>query len=338
MDKSLTGSATVSREIRYNWTLDEVQALFDLPFNELLFQAQMAHRAWFDPNAVQVSALLSVQTGGCPEDCAYCPQSIHHSAEVDVHALMSLDEVKQRAATAKSAGATRLCMGAAWRNPGKRNFSRVLEMVRAVKEEGLEACATLGMLTAQQAQCLREAGLNYYNHNLDTSESYYGQITTTRTYQDRLNTLQCVRDAGINVCCGGIIGLGEEVADRAAMLHTLANMMPHPESIPVNRLVSVDGTALEGAEPVDAIAFVRTIAVTRILMPSSVVRLSAGRTDMSDEMQALCFFAGANSIFYGDKLLTTPNPDTEGDQALFRRLGLYSMAPAVTDQQLPKVS
>lgn len=331
-------SASVSPEIRINWKLDEVKALFELPFNDLLFQAQSIHRSWFDPNAVQVSTLLSVQTGGCPEDCAYCPQSIHHHAEVDMHGLMSLQEVKEKARSAKAAGASRLCMGAAWRSPKERDFARVLDLVKTVKAEGLETCVTLGMLTPEQSQRLKEAGLDYYNHNLDTSESHYKQIITTRTYQDRLDTLQHVRDAGVNVCSGGIIGLGEDVADRAAMLHTLATMQKHPESVPVNQLVSVEGTPLEGVETVDAIEFVRTIAVARILMPASVVRLSAGREEMTDEMQALCFFAGANSIFYGEKLLTTPNPDAEEDRKLFQRLGLHGMAPVSHETDIAQAS
>ncbi len=327
-------SLSLSAGIRHDWSLDEIQALFDLPFNDLLFQAHTVHRQWFDPNAVQMSTLLSVQTGGCPEDCAYCPQSIHHNVGLDVHSLMSLEEVAEKAAAAKMAGATRLCMGAAWRNPKGKGFAKVLDMVRAVKAMGLETCVTLGMLTAEQSQQLKEAGLDYYNHNLDTSETHYRQIITTRTYQDRLDTLKKVRDAGMRVCCGGIIGLGEDVSDRVAMLHTLVTMEKHPESVPVNQLVAVTGTPLAGVEPVDVIEFVRVIAVARILMPASVVRLSAGREDMSDEMQALCFFAGANSIFYGEKLLTTPNPDSSQDRQLFRRLGLrrsqsdYQAAPA----------
>jgi biotin synthase len=311
--------------IRHDWQVEEIQALFDLPFNDLLFQAQRAHRQFFDPNAVQVSTLLSVQTGGCPEDCGYCPQSIHHKAEVDVHALMPLQEVRSKARAAKAAGASRLCMGAAWRQPKERDFVRILEMIESVKDEGLETCVTLGMLSLDQSRRLKVAGLDYYNHNLDTSESYYEQIITTRTYQDRLDTLENVRDAGIHVCCGGIIGLGEEISDRVGMLHTLATMERHPESVPVNQLVRVQGTPLEDGENVDPIEFVRVIAVTRILMPASVVRLSAGREQMSDELQALCFLAGANSVFYGEKLLTTPNPDQAHDNALFNRLGLYPM-------------
>ena len=320
-------SLSQSTIIRRDWSLEEVQALFDLPFNDLLFQAHGVHRQWFDPNAVQMSTLLSVQTGGCPEDCAYCPQSVHHNADLEVHALMSVQEVADKAATAKAAGATRLCMGAAWRSPAESGFARVLDMIRAVRAEGLETCVTLGMLTAGQAQRLKEAGLDYYNHNLDTSETHYRQVITTRTYQDRLDTLQNVRDAGMNVCCGGIIGLGEDVSDRVALLHTLATMEKHPESVPVNQLVAVEGTPLAGMPSVDWIEFVRVIAVARILMPASVVRLSAGREDMTDEVQALCFFAGANSIFYGEKLLTTPNPDAGQDRQLFERLGLRSLQP-----------
>lgn len=321
-------------QLRHDWTSEEVQALFDRPFNDLIFEAQMAHRQYFDANAVQVSTLLSVQTGGCPEDCAYCPQSIHHSTEIDVHALMPLDEVREKAVAAKAAGASRLCMGAAWRSPKERDFARVLELIQAVKAEGLETCVTLGMLSEEQTERLKQAGLDYYNHNLDTSESHYQQIITTRTYQDRLDTLQHVRDAGMKICSGGIIGLGENVADRAEMLRTLATMVQHPESVPINQLVQVEGTPLEGVAQVDPIEFVKTIAVARILMPASVVRLSAGRERMSDEMQALCFLAGANSIFYGEKLLTTPNSDAEHDQQLFKRLGIHPMNPEAQAQAL----
>ena len=331
-------SDSTPTKLRNDWQAEEVQALFALPFNDLLFQAQTAHREWFDPNAVQISTLLSVQTGGCPEDCGYCPQSIHNNADVDVHALMPLQQVKDMASAAKVAGASRLCMGAAWRNPKPRDFARVLEMVKAVKAEGLETCVTLGMLNDEQAAQLKDAGLDYYNHNLDTSEQHYAQIITTRTYQDRLDTLQHVRDADIHVCCGGIIGLGEDVADRAEMLRTLATMQQHPESVPVNQLVAVEGTPLAEAEIVDPLEFIRTIAVARILMPASVVRLSAGREQMSDEMQALCFFAGANSIFYGDKLLTTPNPDADHDKMLFEKLGLYPMDPVDHSDKLAAVS
>ena len=317
---------SLSPKIRHDWTLFEVERLFNDPFNDLLFQAHTIHRSRFEPNVVQLSTLVSIQTGGCPEDCAYCPQSIHHRhAQVDVHALMSLDELRQKAKQAKVAGASRLCMGAAWRHPKDRDFSKVLAMVGEVKAQGLEACATLGMLNDQQSKQLKQAGLDYYNHNLDTSEDYYQQIITTRCYQDRLDTLRHVRDAGIGVCCGGIVGLGETLAQRASLLQTLATLKPQPESVPINRLVAVPGTPLEDLEPVDPLAFIRTIAVARIVMPASVIRLSAGREQMSDEMQALCFFAGANSIFYGEQLLTTTNPETDTDQALFKRLGLQTL-------------
>jgi len=309
--------------VRHDWDRTEIETLFGLSFNDLLFQAHQIHRRHFDPDAVQVSTLLSIKTGGCPEDCAYCPQSVHHETSVEPEALMRVDDVIDAARRAKEAGATRFCMGAAWRNPRGSNFERVLEMVRRVHAEGMETCMTLGMLEAEQAQRLKQAGLDYYNHNLDTSPEFYGNIISTRTYQDRLDTLQNVRAAGINVCCGGIVGMGETRADRAAFLRALANQDPHPESVPINELVSVTGTPLENATPLDPLEFVRTIAVARILMPLSRVRLSAGREQMSDEMQALCFFAGANSIFYGEKLLTTGNPDTEHDQRLFERLGLH---------------
>jgi biotin synthase len=312
---------------RHDWTQGEVLALFQLPFNDLVFQAQAVHRAHFDPNEVQISTLLSIKTGGCPEDCAYCPQSARYDTGVKTERLMAKDEVLAEARKAKAAGATRFCMGAAWRAPNDREVDQVAELVALVKSLGLETCATLGMLTGPQAQRLSAAGLDYYNHNLDTSEEYYGKIISTRTYQDRLGTLANVRDAGIHVCCGGILGLGETVADRAAMLCTLANLPAHPESVPINMLVRVEGTPLSTAEAVDPIQFVRTIAVARILMPRSFVRLSAGREAMSDEMQALCFLAGANSIFYGEKLLTTPNPATHADRALFERLGLRPLVP-----------
>ena len=309
--------------VRHDWTRTEVQTLFDMPFSDLLFRAQGVHRQHFDPNAVQISTLLSIKTGGCPEDCKYCPQSVHHDTELEPERLMDVDEVVEAARRAKAAGATRFCMGAAWRNPKGKNFERVLEMVRQVREQGLETCATLGMLDEEQTRLLKDAGLDYYNHNLDTSPEFYGEIITTRTWDDRLDTLTHVREAGINVCCGGIVGMGESRADRASMLTELANLPEHPGSVPINRLVRVEGTPL-GQEPeIESIEFVRTIAVARILMPESYVRLSAGRTEMSDEMQALCFLAGANSIFYGEKLLTTGNPDTASDDALFDRLGLH---------------
>jgi len=309
--------------VRNDWSRAEVRALFEQPFNELLFQAHSTHRAHFDPNAVQVSTLLSIKTGGCPEDCSYCPQSVHHDTGLEAERLMDIEAVVTAARRAKAAGATRFCMGAAWRNPKGRNFERVLEMVERVRAEGLETCATLGMLDGEQAAALKQAGLDYYNHNLDTSPEFYGEIITTRTYDDRLDTLAHVREAGINVCCGGIVGLGEGREDRVSMLCELANLPEHPGSVPINRLVKVEGTPLDEQPDIEPLEFVRTLAVARILMPASYVRLSAGRTDMSDELQALCFFAGANSIFYGEKLLTTGNPDTARDDALFAKLGLH---------------
>ena len=309
--------------VRHDWSRAEVRAIYELPFNELLFQAHTVHRQYFDPNAVQVSTLLSIKTGGCPEDCNYCPQSVHYDTGLESERLMEIEAVVVAAKRAKQAGATRFCMGAAWRNPRGKNFERVLEMVSRVQAEGLETCATLGMLDAEQALALKEAGLDYYNHNLDTSPEFYGDIITTRTYDDRLDTLTHVRDAGINVCCGGIVGLGEEREDRIALLCELANLPEHPGSVPINQLVKVEGTPLEQQTEIDAIEFVRAIATARILMPASYVRLSAGRSEMTDEMQALCFFAGANSIFYGEKLLTTGNPDTANDDALFGKLGLH---------------
>ncbi len=308
---------------RHDWSQTEIEALFNLPFNELLFRAQQTLRRHFDPNAVQVSTLLSIKTGGCPEDCAYCPQSVHHATSVEADALMAVDDVVAAARRARESGASRFCMGAAWRNPRGRSFERVLEMVERVRAEGLETCMTLGMLEAEQAERLKQAGLDYYNHNLDTSPEFYGNIISTRTYQDRLDTLRHVRDAGISVCCGGIVGMGETRADRASFLRALANQKPHPESVPINELVKVEGTPLENEAALDPFEFVRTVAVARILMPLSYVRLSAGREQMSDATQALCFLAGANSIFYGEKLLTTGNPDAEHDRRLFERLGLH---------------
>jgi biotin synthase len=319
--------------IRHDWTLDEIEALLDLPFSDLIFTAQGVHREHFDPNRVQVSTLLSIKTGACPEDCGYCPQSAHHPVELERERLLPLDEVLEAARDARSQGATRFCMGAAWRNPTDRNLDRVIEMVRAVREQGLETCMTLGMLTPGQARRLAEAGLDYYNHNLDTSPEFYGDIISTRTYQERLDTLGYVREAGMSVCTGGILGMGESRRDRAALLQQLANLPRHPESVPINHLVQVEGTPLHGTEPLDPFEFVRTVAVARILMPRSHVRLSAGRTGMSDEMQALCFLAGANSIFYGERLLTTPNPETDRDRTLFARLGIQPEAtqePATT--------
>ena len=311
--------------VRNDWTRDEVRELFALPFNDLLFRAQGVHRAHFDPNAVQVSTLLSIKTGGCPEDCSYCPQSVHFDTGLEPERLMDVEAVVSAARQAKAAGASRFCMGAAWRNPKGRNFERVLEMVTRVRAEGLETCATLGMLDQDQAAELKQAGLDYYNHNLDTSPEFYDEIISTRTYDDRLDTLTHVREAGINVCCGGIVGLGESREDRVSMLCELANLPEHPGSVPINRLVKVEGTPLEEQVDIEPLEFVRTIAVARILMPASHVRLSAGRTEMSDAMQALCFHAGANSVFYGEKLLTTGNPDTAQDDALFASLGMHTV-------------
>jgi len=316
--KPLESTAT----IRHDWQLHEVEALLALPFNDLIFQAQSVHRVYFDPNEIQVSSLLSIKTGSCSEDCGYCPQSARYDSDLNPEALMPVDAVLKAAQQAKEQGASRFCMGAAWRSPKDRDIERVVEMVQGVKALGMETCVTLGMLSDKQTQALKDGGLDYYNHNLDTSEDYYSEIITTRTYQDRLDTLERVRDAGINVCCGGIVGMGESATDRAKLLLQLANMPKHPESVPINMLVQVEGTPLHGTEALDPIVFVRTIAVARILMPQSRVRLSAGRKAMSDEMQALCFLAGANSIFYGDKLLTTDNPMTNHDQQLFERLGV----------------
>jgi len=318
-------SDDANRCIRHDWSRHEVRALFALPFPELMFRAQAIHRLHFDPTEVQISTLLSIKTGGCPEDCAYCPQSIHYDTGVKPEKLMSVDAVVAEARAARQAGASRFCMGAAWREPKDRDLDKVCEMVAGVKALGLESCATLGMLTGDQARRLKSAGLDYYNHNLDTSPDYYGAIITTRTYQDRLDTLAHVRDAGIHVCCGGIVGMGESAEDRVGMIATLANLPVHPESVPINMLVEVEGTPLAGGAKLDPLDFVRTIAVARVTMPKSVVRLSAGREDMSDETQALCFLAGANSIFYGPKLLTTPNPDRDHDMRLLDRLGLTPM-------------
>ena len=303
----------------------DVLALFALPFNDLLARAHDVHRAHHDANAVQVSTLLSIKTGGCPEDCAYCPQSARYATGVKAEKLMSLDAVLEKAKQAKAAGATRFCMGAAWRSPKDRDVEKVAEMVGAVRALGMETCATLGMLSAPQASKLKSAGLDYYNHNLDTAPEFYGEIIHTREYQDRLDTLENVRTAGMKTCCGGIVGMGESREQRAGLLHTLACLPEHPQSVPINRLVQVAGTPLDGTALLDPFEFVRTIAVARILMPRSMVRLSAGRAEMSDELQALCFLAGANSIFYGEKLLTTGNPDVEHDQALFARLGIHAL-------------
>jgi biotin synthase len=308
--------------IRHDWTHREVDTLFALPFPDLIFRAQSVHREHFDPRHVQISTLLSIKTGGCPEDCAYCPQSARYATGLRAERLMHVNAVVAEARAAKTAGASRFCMGAAWREPKQRDLDRVCEMVSQVKALGLETCATLGMLTQGQAQKLKAAGLDYYNHNLDTSPEYYGSIISTRTYRDRLQTLERVREAGIAVCCGGIIGMGETIEDRIGLIVTLANLRPHPESVPINLLVKVQGTPLADVDTIEPLDFVRTIAVARIVMPKSVVRLSAGREHMSDETQALCFLAGANSIFYGPKLLTTPNPGCDRDAVLFEKLGL----------------
>jgi len=320
-----------SAATRHDWTRDEVQALFDRPFNDLLFEAHRVHRRHFAPNQVQVSTLCSIKTGACPEDCAYCPQSVRYDTGLEQEDLLAVEEVVAQARAARERGATRFCMGAAYRSPKQKQLQMICEMVREVKALGMETCATLGMLNAEHAAQLRDAGLDYYNHNLDTSPEYYGEIITTRTYQDRLDTLERVRNAGMKVCCGGIIGMGEAAADRVGLLLALANLQVHPESVPINQLVQVPGTPLFGSETLDPLDFVRTIAVTRIMMPGSHVRLSAGRSEMSDETQALAFFAGANSIFYGERLLTTGNPDLDHDQQLFAKLGLEAEPAADND-------
>lgn len=309
---------------RHDWSLDEIVTLYRQPLNDLLYRAHTVHRRCFDANRIQLSTLINIKSGGCPEDCAYCPQSVRYKTGVDSEALMSCEQVLAEARRAKASGASRFCMGAAWRGPKEKDIDRVAEMVAGVRELGLETCVTLGMLKPGQAEQLKSAGLDYYNHNLDTSENFYSGIISTRTYQERLDTLQRVRDAGINVCCGGIIGMGESVDDRAALLQTLACLPRHPESVPINTLVKVAGTPLAGEEDTDPIELVRTVACARILMPRAYVRLSAGRTEMSDSTQALCFYAGANSIFYGEKLLTTENPRFSRDKALFERLGLVA--------------
>ncbi|MDR1076265.1 MAG: biotin synthase BioB [Xanthomonadaceae bacterium] len=315
----------MTTEIRHDWRREEILALFELPFPELLYQAASVHRLHFDPAQVQVSTLLSIKTGGCPEDCAYCPQSQRYQTGVRVQKLMSTEDVLENARAAKAAGASRFCMGAAWRSPKHRDMPKVAAMIRAVKALGLETCATLGMLDRRQAQTLKEAGLDYYNHNLDTAPEFYEDIIHTRDYQERLDTLKHVRDAGLRTCCGGIVGMGESRVQRAGLLRTLANLPAHPDSVPINRLVQVSGTPLHGVAELDPFEFVRTIAVARLIMPRSMVRLSAGRETMNDELQALCFIAGANSIFHGDKLLTTANPEAGYDWILFGRLGLQPM-------------
>jgi len=311
--------------IRNDYAQAEVLDLLNLPFAELMHKAGEIHRERFNPNEVQVSTLLSIKTGGCPEDCAYCPQAARYDTGLKAQKLMAVDEVLAKAEQAKAAGATRFCMGAAWRSPKDRDVTKVAEMIRGVRALGMEACATLGMLSPEQARALKDAGLDYYNHNLDTAPEDYGDIIKTREYQDRLDTLEHVREAGLKTCCGGIVGMGEDREQRAGLLRSLANLPEHPGSVPINRLVQVQGTPLHGTALLDPFEFVRTIAVARILMPDSMVRLSAGRAEMSEELQALCFLAGANSIFYGEKLLTTGNPDVEADQALFAKLGIIGM-------------
>lgn len=320
LDKEAIGCMDI--QCKTTWTRDEVSQLYFLPFNELLFRAQSIHRSVFDPGKIQVSTLLSIKTGGCPEDCKYCPQSIRYHTEVAVEELLEAETVREKVVAAKASGATRFCMGAAWRHPKDRDLDRVIPLLKEVKSAGMESCLTLGMLSEEQAVRLAEAGLDYYNHNLDTSEEYYQEVITTRSYADRLRTLEHVRKAGIKVCCGGIVGLGESVEDRIGLLWQLARLDPHPESVPINELVKVEGTPMENNGSVDPFEIVRTVACARVLMPYARVRLAAGRTQMSDELQALCFFAGANSIFYGERLLTTPNPEIDRDRNLFSRLGL----------------
>ncbi len=314
-------------EIRTDWKIDEIEAIFDLPFADLIHQAQTIHRENFDANSVQISTLLSIKTGACPEDCAYCSQSALNTTDLEREKLLPLNEVVSAAQEAKDAGSTRFCMGAAWRNPTDKSLDHVVDMIVAVKEMGMETCVTLGMLKKEQAIRLKEAGLDYYNHNLDTSPEFYGNIITTRTYNDRLETLDNVRSAGINVCAGGILGMGETRRDRARLLQELATLPQHPESVPINDLVQVKGTPLDGIDRLDSFEFIRTVAVARIIMPKSYVRLSAGRMEMNDEMQSLCFLAGANSIFYGERLLTTDNPSESHDNLLFNKLGIKSEKP-----------
>lgn len=322
MNASFSPSSMPFGEVRHDWTRAEIQALFALPFSDLMFQAQAVHRTHFNPNEVQVSTLCSIKTGACPEDCAYCPQSARYDTGLEREKLMAVEKVIEEAKAAKASGATRFCMGAAWRSPKGKDMPYVTHMVKGVKALGMETCMTLGMLDEQQAQELADAGLDYYNHNLDTSPEYYGEIITTRTYQDRLQTLANVRKAGMKVCCGGIVGMGEEESDRAGLLQQLANMPEHPESVPINMLVKVGGTPLADEADLDPFDFIRTIAVARILMPKSHVRLSAGREQMNEQTQAMAFLAGANSIFYGEKLLTTPNPESSKDMQLFNKLGI----------------
>jgi len=311
-------------ELRNDWQIDEIKALFELPFNDLLFKAHSIHRETFDPNKVQVSSLLNIKTGACPEDCSYCSQSSKYDTGLEREMLMEVEEVLKQAQNAKNKGATRFCMGAAWRNPTDKSLDKVIPMIQGVKAMGMETCVTLGMLSSKQASALKEAGLDYYNHNIDTSKEHYSNVVSTRQFQDRLDTLEAVKDANINVCSGGILGMGETETDRASMLQSLANLEKHPDSVPINLLVPIPGTPFENVKPPSESEFVRTIAVARILMPNSVVRLSAGRLDMGEGMQALCFFAGANSIFYGEQLLTTDNPTVANDKLLFNRLGINS--------------
>jgi biotin synthase len=332
---SSSPQSTAGAVVRHDWTTDQAEVLLGQPFNDLLFAAQTAHRAYFDANRIQLSTLLSIKTGGCPEDCGYCSQSAHHETALTRERLLPLDEVLDAARRARTAGATRFCMGAAWRNPTDKHLDTVLAMVEGVKGLGMETCVTLGMLTAEQAGRLKDAGLDFYNHNLDTSPEFYGQVISTRTYRDRLETLEHVRAAGLKTCSGGILGMGEGRRDRASMLCQLANLPAHPESVPINLLVQVEGTPLFGTEQLDPFELVRTIAAARVMMPASYVRLSAGRDDMSDELQALCFVAGANSVFYGERLLTTPNAGAERDRALFARLGLSFEAAALPDRAEP---
>ena len=323
-------------QVRTNWTVPEVEQLLALPFADLMFLAQRVHRENFDPNEVQISTLLSIKTGACPEDCAYCSQSIRFETGLKSEPLLDIDAVLEKARIARANGATRFCMGAAYRSPKQKQLDQIITMVKGVREMGMETCVTLGMLTNDQAHQLKEAGLDYYNHNLDTSESHYQKVISTRTYQDRLDTLSACRDAGLNVCCGGILGLGESELDRAQFLHTLATLPEHPQSVPINQLMQVPGTPLYGADKPEPLEFVRVIAVARLLMPRAYVRLSAGRSDMSDETQALCFLAGANSIFYGEKLLTTENPGEHHDLGLFERLGIHAQAASPSCSRTPE--
>ena len=323
--KQLAQNASKEEDTLASWSISQIEELLNLPFNDLIYQAQLVHRKYHDANKVQLSTLVSVKTGGCSEDCGYCPQAARYHTEVDDEDMLSLDKVVSAAKEARGQGASRFCMGAAWRGPKQRDIEKITEIISAVKGLGLETCATLGMLKPGQAEQLSDAGLDYYNHNLDTAPEFYGEVITTRAYQDRLNTLDSVRSAGMHVCCGGIVGMGESRNARAGLIAQLANLNPYPESVPVNKLVQVKGTPLYGTDELDSFEFIRTIAVARITMPKSMVRLSAGRSEMSEEVQALCFLAGANSIFYGDKLLTTGNPEAEQDKIMFRKLGLQSL-------------